>query len=105
MIKSMMVGLFALGAVCIASHADACAMFFEDHFFVGRSHYVNAEIGVPWLGEWNDIISSIQVEQLCKVTVYEDVNFGGASWTASGAVDWVGDFWNDRISSYICTCR
>ncbi|MDC3962931.1 peptidase inhibitor family I36 protein [Polyangium jinanense] len=105
MIKSMIVGLFALGAVCVASHADACAMFFENGNYGGRIVPISAErFRVPWIGnEWNDTISSIRVAPLCTVTVYEDVNFTGESLMVSADTPWLGD-WNDRISSYICTC-
>jgi hypothetical protein len=35
----------------------------------------------------------------CKVKVYWDINFGGAHFTTDRAVPWVGNHWNDQISS------
>jgi hypothetical protein len=35
----------------------------------------------------------------CRVKVYWDANFGGESWTTDHDVNWVGDHWNDQISS------
>ena len=36
---------------------------------------------------------------------YEHVNYGGAHKSFVGSVPRVGAGWNDRISSYTCTCR
>jgi hypothetical protein len=35
----------------------------------------------------------------CSVTVYWDADFGGESWHTRQDVPWVGDHWNDQISS------
>ncbi len=36
-----------------------------------------------------------------EVVVYEDINWGGAEWRTNLNHDYVGDFWNDKISSLI----
>jgi hypothetical protein len=38
------------------------------------------------------------------VTVYEDINFSGRSTTFCSSTGYVGDFWNDRISSFKADC-
>ncbi|WP_028777368.1 peptidase inhibitor family I36 protein [Shimazuella kribbensis] len=38
------------------------------------------------------------------VTVYEDINYSGKSTTFCGSTNYVGDFWNDRISSFKANC-
>jgi hypothetical protein len=38
------------------------------------------------------------------VTVYEDINYTGKSTTFCGSTNYVGDFWNDRISSFKANC-
>jgi hypothetical protein len=38
------------------------------------------------------------------VTVYEDINYAGRSTTFCGSTGYVGDFWNDRISSFKADC-
>lgn len=35
----------------------------------------------------------------CSVTVYWDANYGGESWHTRHDVPWVGQHWNDQISS------
>lgn len=55
--------------------------------------------------EWNDQVSSIKVPDGCALTVYENNNYGGSSRTyPSGKHKWVGDGWNDKISSAKCSC-
>ena len=53
---------------------------------------------------WNDIVSSLTVTPGCKITVYEHNNAQGASKTFTQTSRWVGGSWNDKISSYYCTC-
>ena len=36
-----------------------------------------------------------------EVIVYEDSNYGGAEWRTNLSHSYVGDFWNDKISSVI----
>jgi hypothetical protein len=104
MIKHWMAGLFALGAVCVASRADACVTFYEDPRFGGETLDAG-ERSNPWMGEWwNDRISSLNLGAGCTVRVYDHPNFEGASRTFRGDVSSLGD-WDERISSYICSCR
>ena len=35
----------------------------------------------------------------CVIQVFWDANYGGESWTVSNDTPWVGDHWNDQISS------
>ena len=44
-------------------------------------------------------VSSLKVLPGYKVTVYVDDNFGGSSKTHTSNVSYVGDDWNDKISS------
>lgn len=48
----------------------------------------------------DNMISSVHIEPGYKVRVYTEPNFGGAEgiWTAGG-IKYVGDYWNDKISS------
>lgn len=53
-----------------------------------------------WGGTWNDDISSFKTYNKCHdVTVWEDTNMRGASIFFYGHTSYVGDAWNDRISS------
>ena len=53
---------------------------------------------------WNDLISSISCNPACSVDVYEHVDYRGARRRFQGAVPWVGDAWNDHISSIQIFC-
>jgi hypothetical protein len=105
MLKQAMVGLFALGAICVASRADACATFYEHAGFDGAKLDVG-EGGNEWIGDWwNDRVSSVEVDAGCTVRVYQHIDFGGASRVISDDTAWVGDDWNDLISSFVCSCQ
>ncbi len=54
--------------------------------------------------EWNDEISSIACNSYCEVTVYEHRDFNGAQRTFRGNISFVGEAWNDDISSLIARC-
>ncbi|MEO8756038.1 MAG: hypothetical protein ABI624_25545 [Casimicrobiaceae bacterium] len=58
---------------------------------------------------WNDVVSSAKVDRTCHLRVWEHVNAGGASKEWHGGskgllINYVGDAWNDRISSATCLC-
>jgi hypothetical protein len=54
---------------------------------------------------WNDTISSLRSPRGCRLTVYEHAKGNGASRVYDGrTVYYVGDKWNDRISSAVCSC-
>ncbi len=48
---------------------------------------------------FNDIISSITISEALQVTVYEHANRGGKSKTFTSGTSYVGEDWNDIISS------
>ena len=52
------------------------------------------DVGIP-----NDLISSFKQVNPAKVIVYEHINFGGGRLYASSNQQYVGDQWNDKISS------
>jgi hypothetical protein len=58
---------------------------------------------------WNDQASSALVPPRCDLIVWEHMEGDGASKTWHGGVNglnvnYVGDSWNDRISSARCNC-
>ena len=64
-----------------------------------RSYNTGAQ-GSP---NWNDRISSLKVGSQVKLVVFADINYKGASWTATGPATintLVSNGWNDRISSF-----
>lgn len=46
-------------------------------------------------------LGAAAVQQLPEVQVFEHINFGGATWRTNLNYLYVGDFWNDKISSII----
>lgn len=61
--------------------------------------------GCPiYYAEWNDDMSSFKVTQGCTITLWEDINEGGARWRTSKSYKYVGDEWNDEASEVLCTC-
>jgi hypothetical protein len=49
----------------------------------------------------DNAISSFTVPAGYQVTLFENDNFSGASYTAATNVTWIGNDWNDRVSSFI----
>jgi len=48
---------------------------------------------------FNDIISSIKVGKHCKAELFEHVNYAGKRMELTDSVVYIGDKWNDTISS------
>ena len=106
--KMALIGVLAVGSLGFAAPAwaQACATVYEHARFGGESRDVPRGASVSNLGSlWNDVISSVSVEPGCALNVWEHANFDGAHTTFIGSVPWVGRDWNDRISSYNCTCQ
>jgi hypothetical protein len=56
-------------------------------------------------GRMNDAISSFRVAPGCRFIAWEHRDRGGASKVfETGDCQYVGDDWNDRISSWECRC-
>jgi hypothetical protein len=82
------------------SHASV--RFYEHSSFRGRS--IAAErgyVGYTLLNQYgfNDIISSISIPRTLQATVYQQANRGGRSKTFTESTDYVGNDFNDIISS------
>jgi hypothetical protein len=83
---------------------DGC-MYYEHDKFGGASASIRKDIRRKLGGDWNDRISSIACNSYCEVTVYEHRDFNGALQTFRGAISFVGEAWNDDISSLVARCR
>ncbi len=53
------------------------------------------------MGVKNDDITSIKVKAGYEVVLYKDINFGGETYTISGDMGYLGDDWNDQVTSLI----
>lgn len=98
---------------------DAYCELYEHRDFEGRRSTIRNGSGKDWWcgdigstafqcrdSRFNDIFSSVIVPSGCHLEVYRLENSGGESRTWSGkTVYYVGDSWNDDISSARCWCR
>jgi hypothetical protein len=75
-------------------------IIYDDVSYFGGSQVL--EIGSYDWGQFkNDTISSLRVPGGIKVTVFNEVHFSGSSKTFTGDTSYVGDDFNDKISSII----
>lgn len=87
-----------------AGVAGAQCTVYEHENYEGRSEKLGPDNSVPLMQRWNDRISSIDVSRGCRLTAFEHKNFTGDSKTFGAPNRYVGDLWNDRISSMQCNC-
>lgn len=79
------------GAVCFYEHAN----------YQGRRFCAPVGAAVPSVGrEFNDIFSAVQMPPGVTVTACRDDNFQGPCRSYRGNVDFLGEGWNDTISSF-----
>ena len=54
---------------------------------------------------WNDQVSSFRVSQGCTLSLWVDVNEGGARFRSDTSYKYVGSRWNDKASEALCMCN
>lgn len=90
------------------SNAETAAtgcMAYEHRDFDGRRQDLGRNRHFSYVGDrMNDKISSFRVSRGCHVVVWEHRNKGGVS-TGFDECQYIGDDWNDSISSWSCICR
>lgn len=93
----------ALKCQCPTPPQPACLMY-EHSDFAGQVLPVRGKLNS--VGDsWNDKVSAIRVPNNCELTVYQHINYDGDSRSfGPGAVPFVGNLWNDQISSAVCSC-
>jgi hypothetical protein len=119
MLKIITLSLVVLGFAAIASVSaqdDAIGttggptiqfngcMYYQHSNFGGGSAAIRGGIRRKLGSDWNDEISSIACNAYCEVTVYEHRDFNGAHRTFRGNISFVGEGWNDDISSLVARC-
>jgi hypothetical protein len=89
---------------------QALTMFFEDMNLGGdfiqlepnRGYWDLTHVGKGafGLGDWNDVISSVNLIQTQICVLHEDIHWTGQTLTLAGRTDFLEKFgWNDRASS------
>ena len=94
----------AIGANGGPDVAGPGCIYYEHANFGGASNYIAGGVRRKLGSGWDDRISSIACRPGCHVVVYEYREFDGA-WARWGAnISYLGDNWNDDISSIIARC-
>ena len=118
--------IFSLGAIVAAGvailplAAEAGCNLFEHRDYGGASWYMEPyerlimtdgeSYGSTTSGNtyyestWNDSVSSFRLDSGCTLTLWVDVNEGGAYFQTSDSYKYVGGDWNDEASEALCTC-
>ena len=119
MVKAFALGLMVVALVAMApsSTQDGAigttggpnisfsgCMYYEHANFGGGSRSIPGGIRRKLGSDWDDEISSIACNSSCEVTVYEYRDFNGAHQTFRGNISFVGEAWNDDISSLVARC-
>jgi len=86
----------------LATFAQNYVTVYEDCNYRGRSFILTAgNYRTYQMKIGNDQLSSIQVPQGLRVTLYEHDNFSGASRTITSSTNCIESDWNDRTSSIV----
>lgn len=97
-------GVTLIALLIYPLNVNAECVVYEHAEFEGRQSVLEAGDIVSRMQYWNDRISSLDVTRNCHLTVYEHAGFKGASRIFNRTQSYVGDHWNDRISSMECQC-
>jgi hypothetical protein len=107
-VAAMPAGALARGPIGTSGGPDVTNIFgcivFEHENFDGGQFDVPEKTRSRDIGTWNDKISSMACSAGCSMTAYEHNDFGGDWHFWRGNIAYVGDDWNDRISSVTVDC-
>jgi hypothetical protein len=93
------------GICSSGSSAQSGCIAYEHRDFEGRSQPLGPNRHFSYVGDrLNDEISSFRVSQRCHVVVWEHRDKGGAS-RRFDECQYIGNDWNDAISSWSCRCN
>jgi hypothetical protein len=73
---------------------------YTDKDFLGSYLAVEKEDRMSDMSDKNDTISSMRIQQGYKMKAYENPDYKGAEKHFKGNIKWIGNTWNDRISSF-----
>jgi len=82
-----------------------CGWVFQHWRYYGTSGYTRESVSGNFNHHFNDQISSVKVECGCEMHLFRDFDLKGPSVTYSENTPWVGWSWNDKFSSFKCTCN
>jgi hypothetical protein len=94
----------AIGTTGGPNISFAGCMYYQHANFGGSRGSIPGGIRRKLGSDWDDEISSIACNPYCEVTVYEYRDFNGAHQTFRGNIQFVGEAWNDDVSSLVARC-
>jgi hypothetical protein len=89
-------------------YAPLCNLMYQDSNFRGPQFATLANYEWDNLGWFNDKMSSMVTYGGCRCIIYWDANRLGSQQDhdrqgmGDEAISWIGDQWNDRVSSIVC---
>ena len=87
-----------------ATYEFAAIMYKHDNYR-GSYYLIGPNAKYPSLGWFNDKASSIRVASGCSIKVYIDTDYDGPNKVFTTSDRYIGDFFNDEISSVVSRCR
>ena len=94
-----------ISSIVVQSMAPPGATFYDGKDFQGKSIHLGVgkynTADIKKLGMKDDSISSIVLNPETEVVVYEKEQFGGRAWRIETSLPFVGQEWNNRISSIV----
>ena len=114
--KSMVIGLpislailIVLGLNSFRQRAEAtyefAAIMYKHDNYGGSDFLIKPNTNYRSLGWFNDKASSIKVGSGCYITVYIDEGYDGPYKVFTASDSYIGNFFNDQISSVKSRCR
>lgn len=88
-----------------SASAKGCWYYSDNNYQGARAEIVEGTNPADVAAELNDKISSISCHPLCTLTAYDGAGQSGPQKKFNGDISYVGDAWNDKISSMAVTCR
>lgn len=78
---------------------------YEHANYRGWAMRISADQDMAYVGDpSNDLISSVRVNGGCQLVAYIDANYEGEERVFTQNTRYVGNNWNDQISSVSCQC-
>jgi syncollin len=124
--KRLIFGTTLAACLSLSSLAQAGCTLYEHRDFQGAAWYLDGYetmimvdgeslgcttnghgdgcMSYTYEGSWNDALSSFDVDSGCTITLWEDINEGGAHFRSDIGYTYVGGDWNDIASEAQCMC-
>lgn len=90
----------------VAANAMAGCTVYKYKGYIGGSKVIAAGQEISSLDrKWNNEISAAKISPGCQLSVWKDAGFEGDKRDLTGNVRFVGNHWDEVISSTKCVCQ